>query len=109
VDRFAAEDSRRYNFNACERLRLWSSAILRQSFRLVTVPGFSGAHSQGATLEELRANLREVIAMLLEDSEPETGGGIRRHRSDPSLDDGAFAGAEPREIARVLEKLGFPD
>ncbi len=35
------------------------------------VPGFSGAHSQGATLEELRANLREVIAMLLEDGEPE--------------------------------------
>ncbi|HEU0208984.1 MAG TPA: type II toxin-antitoxin system HicB family antitoxin [Candidatus Udaeobacter sp.] len=34
------------------------------------VPGFAGAHSQGATLEELRNNLREVIAMLLEDGEP---------------------------------------
>jgi predicted RNase H-like HicB family nuclease len=34
------------------------------------VPGFSGAHSQGATLEELRENLREVISMLLEDGEP---------------------------------------
>lgn len=34
------------------------------------VPGFAGAHSQGETLEELRANLREVIAMLLEDGEP---------------------------------------
>lgn len=31
------------------------------------VPGFRGAHSQGATLDELRQNLREVIAMLLED------------------------------------------
>ena len=31
------------------------------------VPGFPGAHSQGATLDELHANLREVIAMLLED------------------------------------------
>ena len=31
------------------------------------VPGFPGAHSQGATLDELQANLREVIAMLLED------------------------------------------
>jgi len=30
------------------------------------VPGFPGAHSQGATLDELHANLREVIAMLLE-------------------------------------------
>ncbi len=34
------------------------------------VPGFPGAHSQGATLDELRQNLQEVIAMLLEDAEP---------------------------------------
>lgn len=34
------------------------------------VPGFRGAHSQGATLDELNANLREVISMLLEDGEP---------------------------------------
>lgn len=33
------------------------------------VPGFPGAHSQGATLDELNDNLREVIAMLLEDGE----------------------------------------
>ena len=35
------------------------------------VPGFPGAHSQASTLEELDANLREVISMLLEDGEPE--------------------------------------
>ena len=35
------------------------------------VPGFPGAHSQGATLEELRENLREVVQMLLEDGEPQ--------------------------------------
>ncbi len=35
-----------------------------------SVPGFPGAHSQGETLEELRENLREVIAMLLEDGPP---------------------------------------
>jgi len=35
------------------------------------VPGFRGAHSQGETMEELQANLGEVIAMLLEDGEPE--------------------------------------
>ncbi len=35
------------------------------------VPGFTGAHSQGATLEELRTHLHEVVAMLLEDGEPE--------------------------------------
>ena len=34
------------------------------------VPGFRAAHSQGETMEELRANLAEVIAMLLEDGEP---------------------------------------
>ena len=34
------------------------------------VPGFPGAHSQGETLDELNANLREVIEMLLEDGEP---------------------------------------
>ena len=35
------------------------------------VPGFPGAHTQGETLDELRENLREVVAMLLEDGEPE--------------------------------------
>ncbi len=34
------------------------------------VPGFPGAHSQAETLDELNENLREVIAMLLEDGEP---------------------------------------
>lgn len=34
------------------------------------VPGWPGAHSQGATVDELRQNLSEVIAMLLEDGEP---------------------------------------
>ena len=34
------------------------------------VPGFPGAHSQGATLAELHDNLREVIEMLMEDGAP---------------------------------------
>lgn len=34
------------------------------------VPGFPGAHSQGETIDELKENLQEVIAMLLEDGEP---------------------------------------
>ena len=34
------------------------------------VPGFPGAHSQGETLDELTDNLREVLAMLLEDGDP---------------------------------------
>mgnify|MGYP003394473260 FL=1 len=35
-----------------------------------SAPGWPGAHSQGATLDELEQNLREVIAMLLEDGDP---------------------------------------
>jgi predicted RNase H-like HicB family nuclease len=35
-----------------------------------SVPGWPGAHSQGASLDELGRNLREVIAMLLEDGDP---------------------------------------
>ena len=34
------------------------------------VPGWPGAHSQGGTLDELQNNLKEVVAMLLEDGEP---------------------------------------
>lgn len=34
------------------------------------VPGFSGAHSQAETLDELNRNLKEVIEMLLEEGEP---------------------------------------
>jgi predicted RNase H-like HicB family nuclease len=35
------------------------------------VPGFPGAHTQGESLDELQANLREVVSMLLEDGEPQ--------------------------------------
>ena len=34
------------------------------------VPGFAGAHSQGASLDELKRNLEEVVGMLLEDGDP---------------------------------------
>jgi len=33
------------------------------------VPGFPGAHSQAVSLDELNANLEEVLAMLLEDGD----------------------------------------
>jgi predicted RNase H-like HicB family nuclease len=32
------------------------------------VPGISGAHSQGATLDELKTNLTEVLELLIEES-----------------------------------------
>lgn len=34
------------------------------------VPGFTGAHTQAETLDELQSNLREVVEMLLEDGDP---------------------------------------
>ena len=35
------------------------------------VPGVAGAHSQGATLDELQANLKEVMELIIEDGEPD--------------------------------------
>lgn len=35
------------------------------------IPGWPGAHSQGATVDEVLANLREVVELLLEDGEPQ--------------------------------------
>jgi predicted RNA binding protein YcfA (HicA-like mRNA interferase family)/predicted RNase H-like HicB family nuclease len=58
------------------------------------VPGWPGAHSQGTTLDELRQNLHEVVEMLLEDGEPKL--------------EAEFVGVlKPREVARLLERLGF--
>ena len=34
------------------------------------VPALPGAHTQAATLDELRANLKEVIELVLEDDAP---------------------------------------
>jgi len=42
------------------------------------VPGFPGAHSQGATLDELNSNLKEVIVMILEDGAPAMAGEFDR-------------------------------
>lgn len=38
------------------------------------VPGFPGAHSQGATLDELNKNRIEVLELLLEDGPPDLEG-----------------------------------
>jgi len=35
------------------------------------IPGFPGAHSQGESMEELNQNLKEVIALLIEDGPPQ--------------------------------------
>lgn len=40
---------------------------LATGFYVGWVPGIAGAHSQGATLDEIDSNLQEVVTMLLED------------------------------------------
>lgn len=70
------------------------------------VPGFPGAHSQAATIDELKGNLREVIALLLEDGEPARKPICRDGNYNPSVM------AKPpvlraREVSGVLERLGF--
>lgn len=55
------------------RMKNYTAVIERDPFSglfVGYVPGFPGAHSQAESLDELNANLREVIAMLLEDGEP---------------------------------------
>jgi len=37
-----------------------------------TVPGIPGAHTQGATLDELNRNLKEVLALCLEEMDSDT-------------------------------------
>ena len=34
------------------------------------IPGVPGAHTQGETLDELQANLKEVLELILEDGVP---------------------------------------
>ena len=34
------------------------------------IPGWPGAHTQGANIDELQQNIREVIELLLEEGEP---------------------------------------
>ena len=55
------------------------------NFLVGYVPGWPGAHTQAEMIEELRENMREVIAMLLEDGEPDL--------------DAEFVGVESVEVA----------
>ena len=55
------------------RVRTFSAVVERDpdtGFYVGFVPGFPGAHSQAESLDELRGNLREVIALLLDDGDP---------------------------------------
>ena len=47
------------------------------------VPGLPGAHSVGDTLDELQANLKEVLELVLEEYENEAGGLSLYLQSEP--------------------------
>ncbi|MCD6586701.1 MAG: type II toxin-antitoxin system HicB family antitoxin [Desulfobacteraceae bacterium] len=54
-------------------MRIFTAVIEKcpdTGFYVGYAPGFTGAHSQAETLDELSRNLEEVIRMLLEDGEP---------------------------------------
>ena len=54
-------------------MRTFTAVIERcpgTGFHIGYVPGLVGAHAQGETLDELNANLVEVLALILEDGEP---------------------------------------
>ena len=42
------------------------------------VPGFPGAHTQAASLDELHKNLQEVLQLLLEEGDPQLEGEFMR-------------------------------
>ena len=63
-----------YSLNAKVLMRSYTFVIEQcpeTGLYVGAVPGFPGAHSQGESRDELRENMREVIAMLLEDGEPD--------------------------------------
>ena len=54
-------------------MRIYSSSSARcpDTGRYIEhIPGIAGAHSQGDSLDELNANLTEVLALIFEDGEP---------------------------------------
>ena len=55
-----------------KQMRQYTAVVERDSdtgLYIGYVPGMPGAHSQAESLDELNANLREVVAMLLEDGD----------------------------------------
>jgi predicted RNase H-like HicB family nuclease len=55
-------------------MRVFTAVIERCSetgFYVGYVPGFPGAHTQAETLDELNANLCEVVELLLAEGEPQ--------------------------------------
>ena len=55
------------------RTRVYTAVVeydAESKMYVASVPGLLGAHTQAATMEELRANLKEVIELCLEEFGP---------------------------------------
>jgi predicted RNase H-like HicB family nuclease len=59
-------------YNTCMKDHVYTAVIERDTatgFYVAYVPDLPGAHTQAETLEELQDNLKEVVELVLEDSE----------------------------------------
>lgn len=74
---------KRQGFNSFDEFFAWKEPILTRTYTAVVeksadtglfvgyIPGFRGAHTEAATLDELQKNLKEVTKMLLADGDPD--------------------------------------
>ena len=73
------------------------------------VPGFPGAHSQGATLDELNANLRRKSSPCYwRMANPFSNQSLSECKTSRSrVDAGNLPVLKPAEVVTILRKLGF--
>jgi predicted RNase H-like HicB family nuclease len=63
-----------YPVGGIQNMRVFNMVVERDpdtGLYVGCIPGWPGALSQGVTLDELQANLRKVVQMLLEDGDPQ--------------------------------------
>jgi predicted RNase H-like HicB family nuclease len=65
------------------------------------VPGFPGAHTQAASLDELHKNLQEVLQLLLEEDDPQLEGEVIGTQT-------AKSGSSRQTVAAVQPTLNSP-
>ena len=67
------------------------------------VPGFPGAHTQAASLDELHKNLQEVLQLLLEEGDPQLEGEFIGTQTIASADSTASAAAQCRRLGQNID------